>query len=133
MDALLEKRRCTGAALLCARDGVLVYEHYYGYADKEQEKPVTAETYFRTASVSKLITGIGVMTLVEDGLIDLDADLSDYFGYPLRNPYHPDKPITMRMVMSHTSSITDRGGYSNGSSSLRAMLDVNNNRKGNFL
>lgn len=69
----------------------------------------TAETKYRIASISKLITATGVWQLIEQGLIDPDADASGYVGFPLRNPHHPDIPITVRMLLSHTSSIRDGG------------------------
>lgn len=69
----------------------------------------TAETKYRTASISKLMTATGVWQLIEQGLVDPDADASDYVGFRLRNPHHPDTPITVRMLLSHTSSIRDGG------------------------
>lgn len=69
----------------------------------------TGDTKFRTASISKLTTAVGVWQLIEQGLIDPDADASQYLGFELRNPHYPDIPITVRMIMSHTSSIREDG------------------------
>lgn len=69
----------------------------------------TADTKYRIASISKLITAVGVWQLIEQGLVDPDADASGYVGFVLRNPHHPETPITVRMLMSHTSSIRDGG------------------------
>lgn len=69
--------------------------------------PADSDTKFRTASISKLITAIGVWQLIEQGAVDPDADASKYLGFNLRNPHYPDTPITVRMIMSHTSSIRD--------------------------
>ena len=62
-------------------------------------------------SISKLVTAIGVMRLVETGKLDLDADVSKALSQPLRNPAFPDTPITLRLLMSHRSSLTDEAGY----------------------
>jgi len=72
---------------------------------------VTVDDPARIASVSKLVMAIGVMRLVEAGKLDLDADVSAALGWRLRNPAFPDVPITMRQMLSHTSSITDGAGY----------------------
>jgi len=69
----------------------------------------TGDTKYRIASISKLVTAIGVWQLIEQGLIDPDVDVSPYLGFALRNPHHPDTPITLKMLMSHTSSIRDGG------------------------
>lgn len=65
----------------------------------------------RVASISKLITTLGVMRLVEAGTLDLDADVSRWLGFPLRNPAFPDTPITLRMLLSHRSSLRDGIDY----------------------
>ena len=70
---------------------------------------VTAETKYRIASISKLVTAIGVWQLIEQGLIHPEDDVSSYLGFTLRNPAHPDTPITLKMLLSHTSSIRDGG------------------------
>lgn len=82
-----------------------------GFADKAAERRVTASDPVRVASISKMVTAIGVMRLVEAGKLDLDADVSRYLGFTLRNPAFPDVPITLRLLMSHRSSLTDHAGY----------------------
>lgn len=82
-----------------------------GLADLESGRPVTADDPVRVASISKLVTAIGVMRLVEQGKLDLDADVSCYLGYPLRNPAFPDRPITLRLLLSHQSSLTEGVDY----------------------
>ena len=69
-------------------------------------------TLYRMASVSKLVTTIGAMRLVDAGRLDLDADIGQYLGYAVRNPHFADVPITTRMLLTHTSSLRDDGGYS---------------------
>jgi len=82
-----------------------------GLADPASGRAVTADDPVRIASISKLVLSIGVMRLVEQGTLDLDADVSRTLGYTVRNPAFPDTPITLRLLLSHTSSLTDGAGY----------------------
>ncbi len=82
-----------------------------GLADLATGRAVTADDPVRIASISKLVVAIGVMRLVEQGRLDLDADVSRYLGWRLRNPAFPDAPITLRLLLSHRSSLTDRVDY----------------------
>lgn len=70
-----------------------------------------ADDPVRIASISKLITAIGVMRLVEAGTLDLDSDVSRWLGWRLRNPAFPDRPITLRLLLSHRSSLKDDVDY----------------------
>ena len=67
---------------------------------------VNEQTCFRIASITKWVTAIGLMTLYDQGKLDLDKDISSYLGFKVRNPAYPDVPITARMIMSHTSSLS---------------------------
>ena len=69
----------------------------------------TPDTLARVASVSKLVTTIGAMRLVESGTLDIDRDVSDYLGWPLRNPGFPGAAVTLRQLLSHTSGLVDDG------------------------
>lgn len=82
-----------------------------GFADHETGRPVTADDPVRVASISKLVVAIGVLRLVERHRLDLDADVSDLLGWRLRNPAFPDVPITLRLLLSHRSSLTDTVDY----------------------
>jgi CubicO group peptidase (beta-lactamase class C family) len=78
-----------------------------GIADPQSRRRVTADDPVRVASVSKMVTAIGVMKLVEEGKLDLNSDVSRWLGWPLRNPSFPDRPITLSLLLSHTSSIRE--------------------------
>jgi CubicO group peptidase (beta-lactamase class C family) len=78
-----------------------------GLADRAAGRVLTIEDPVRIASISKLVVAIGVMRLVEQGRLDLDRDVSDYLGWRLRNPAFPDRPITLRLLLSHRSSLKD--------------------------
>jgi CubicO group peptidase (beta-lactamase class C family) len=78
-----------------------------GIADARSGRRVTPDDPVRVASVSKLGTAIGVMKLVEQGKLDLTSDASKWLGWTLRNPSFPDRPITLGMLLSHTSSVRE--------------------------
>jgi D-alanyl-D-alanine carboxypeptidase len=106
----------SGLALVAVKGGEVAYEGYFGrrYIDPEEgsrDLPVDALTKFRIASMSKPSVGIGAMILVERGLLDLDADISEYLDFELRNPHFPDAPISAAMLMSHLSSLRDAEIY----------------------
>lgn len=90
-----------GAQIAVAKDGRLVWSEGFGFADLEQRVPVTKETRFRLASVSKPLTSVAVGLLVEQGKLDLDVPVQRYV------PSFPDKrwPITTREVAGHIAGI----------------------------
>lgn len=92
------------------RDGITATTTH-GLADVAAGRAVTADDPVRVASISKLVVAIGVMRLVEQGKLDLDADVSAGLGWRLRNPRYPDVPISLRLLLSHRSSLTDSAGY----------------------
>ena len=106
-----------GLGVIVFKDGKEVYSHFagrrrIGASSGGSDLPVTRDTRFRVASVSKVFTGLAVMQLAAQGKIGLDEDISRYLGYTLRNPNFPDTPITVRMLLSHTSSLRDGSSYS---------------------
>lgn len=82
-----------------------------GSADKTSGRPVTADDPVRIASISKLVTTLGVLRLVDADVLDLDRDVSDYLHWRLRHPQFPDRPITLRLLLSHRSGLTDGADY----------------------
>src|SRR6187399_2237515 len=80
--------------------------HASGIADRTTGRRVTADDPVRVASISKLVVALGAMRMVEAGTLDLDRDVSDWLGWPLRNPAFPDTPITLRQLLSHRSGLT---------------------------
>jgi CubicO group peptidase (beta-lactamase class C family) len=73
--------------------------------------PLTPDSVMRIASISKLVVALAVVRLVDNGVLSLDRDVSDYLGYTLRNPVFPDAPITLRTLLAHTSSVRDGEVY----------------------
>jgi CubicO group peptidase (beta-lactamase class C family) len=85
----------------------------FGLADFQRNIPVSDTTQFRIASISKTVTAMAAMKLHEQGALDLDMNISQILGFPIRNPNFPDVPITTRMLLSHTSTLIDGSSYSN--------------------
>lgn len=96
-----------GAIVVVVKDGEILLEKGYGYADVERKKPVDPErTLFRPGSVSKLFTWTAVMQQVEQGKIDFDGDVNQYLDFKI--PPGPDgEPIRMRDIMTHTAGFEE--------------------------
>jgi CubicO group peptidase (beta-lactamase class C family) len=128
LAAIARDPACELASLsvLAIRDGKIVYEQQFGRRSigngNAPDKPAGPDTLYRIASISKLMTSLGVMRLLEQGKLDLDADVSGYLGFALRNPHFPERAITLRHLMTHTSSLRDDVGYSWGCDT--ALKDV---------
>jgi CubicO group peptidase (beta-lactamase class C family) len=110
------ERPLASLSVLAIKHGEVIYQNQFGNRHIDSARPTAnvpanADTLYRIASISKLVTTIGVMRLVEAGTLSLDADVSLYLGWSLRNPHFPDAPITLRQLLSHTSSLRDDGGY----------------------
>lgn len=97
------------------KGGELAYTQGYGRKfisdDGESDLMADANTKYRIASISKVIVGVAAWTLADEGLLDMDADISDYLGYEFKNPNYAETDITSRMLLSHTSTLTDSNSY----------------------
>lgn len=82
-----------------------------GLADRSTGRALTLDDPVRIASITKLHVALGVIRLVEQSRLDLDEDVSGHLGWTLRNPAFPDRPITLRLLLSHRSSLRDDSGY----------------------
>ncbi|GAB3469878.1 serine hydrolase domain-containing protein [Massilia terrae] len=124
LAAVVNNPACELASLsvVAVRKGRIAYERQFGrrFISKGSgngaapDKPVDRRTLFRIASISKTMTMLGLLRLVEAGKVDLDADVSRYLGFQLRNPHFPDRAITLRHLVTHRSSLRDEAGYSWG-------------------
>lgn len=110
LDSALESmiggtgEKVPGLGVIVYKDGKEVYRRFLGRSfisprNPAWDQPLTADTRFRAASLSKMFTALAVMRLAERGKLDLDADASRYLGFPLRNPRYPDTVITPRMLL----------------------------------
>lgn len=94
-------------AVAVARDGRIVWEEGFGWADRERRQPATEHTMYSLASISKPITTTGLMALVRDGKIDLDRPINDYFGKAQLQVHLGDpRKATVRSVANHTAGLS---------------------------
>lgn len=97
----IQQNDIAGAVVAVVKDGKVIFAKGYGYSNLKDKTPVSpATTLFRVGSVSKLFTWTAVMQLVQQGKINLDADINQYLDFHI--PAEFGKPITMRDVMTHT-------------------------------
>lgn len=108
---VLDEFQAVGISAAVVKDGKMVYNKSFGYKDLDNKIPLSNDDIMRIASISKSFTATSLLQLVDKGIISLDDDVSDLIGFRIRNPHHPDIPITLKMVLSHTASIRDKEDY----------------------
>lgn len=111
MQHVLDSLDVVGLSIAVVKNNKIVYNKSYGVQDIKTKVPVTNNTMFRIASISKSFSGVSIMQLVEQGKLTLDTDVNKVLPFTVRNPKHPDVPITVEMLLSHTSSLNDSEGY----------------------
>ncbi len=111
IEQVLDEFQAVGIAAAVVKDGQIVYNESFGFKDLETKTPLANDDIMRIASISKSFTATSLLQLVDKGIISLDDDVSNLIGFKIRNPHHPDVPITLRMVLSHTASIRDKEDY----------------------
>jgi len=115
ITAQMKERQIPGLALAVIDGGKIVREQGYGFRDERRAEPVTPETLFQAASVSKPVAALGALRLVEQGRISLDEAINS----KLRswrvpdNYFTKDHPVTLRLILSHSAGLTVDGfpGY----------------------
>ena len=113
LQAIMKQLDAVGLSVAVVKKGEIIYTHSFGLKDIESNTPLTDQNLFRIASISKSFSATSIMQLAEAKKLSLDDDFSKLIGFKIRNPSYPNKIITLRMVMSHTSSINDSQGYFN--------------------
>lgn len=111
IQQIMERNKAIGLAAVAVNNGKIVYNNTFGYKDLEAKTPLAKDDIFRIASISKSFTATGIMQLVEQGKLSLDADVSEILGFEVRNPNFPKVPVTVKMLLSHSSSMNDYNGY----------------------
>ena len=110
LDGLLpqqiEKADIAGAVVSVVRDGKVLFEKGYGYSDAEKKTPVSPQdTLFRPGSISKTFTWTAVMQQVEQGKLNLDANVNQYLDFKMPEAF--GKPTTLRDIMTHRSGLEE--------------------------
>jgi CubicO group peptidase (beta-lactamase class C family) len=108
---IMQEHQVMGLSVAVVKKGKIIYTHSFGLKNAETNTPLTDECIFRIASISKSFSATSIMQLAERKKLSLDDDISDLVGFKVRNPRYPETVITLRMVMSHRSSVNDKQGY----------------------
>ncbi|HEX5692991.1 MAG TPA: serine hydrolase domain-containing protein, partial [Arenimonas sp.] len=107
MPYALDRGDIAGAVVVVVKDGEVLLQKGYGWADLAERTPVDPEqTLFRPGSVSKLFTWTAVMQLVEQGKLDLDEDVNTYLDFEI--PPREGEPVTLRHIMTHTAGFEEQ-------------------------
>jgi len=142
VPAILEELATPGAAVALLRNGKVAVAKGYGWADREQRKPVTTATLFNIGSISKTVAAWGLLKLVQEGKLDLDAPVERYLTRWHLPPseFDHDK-VTLRRLLSHTAGLRLHGypgfapserlptieeslsGATNGSGDVRVIME----------
>ena len=109
--AIMQETNVMGLSVAVVKNNRIIYTHSFGLKDRESNTALTDDCLFRIASISKSFSAVSIMQLVEAKKLSLDDDISNLVGFKVRNPKYPETVITLRMVMSHRSSINDSQGY----------------------
>lgn len=110
---IMKKLDAVGLSVAVVRKGNIIYTNSFGLKNIESNTALTDKDIFRIASISKSFSATSIMQLAEAGKLSLDDDFSKLVGFKVRNPKFPETIITLKMILSHTSSINDSEGYFN--------------------
>ena len=110
LTQLMQDYPVMGLSVAVVKEGKVVHSQALGWKEEGKE-PLETTDLFRIASISKSFTATALLQLVEKKVLSLDDDVSDLIGFRIRNSKFPDTVITLRMLLSHTSSINDQQGY----------------------
>lgn len=127
-DAISKSYNAIGIQVAVMKNHELLYTYEYGYSDYENGVKVVPDNKFRVASMAKFVTDAVFMKLCDLGKVSIDADISDYLGFKVRNPYYPDIVITPALLMSHCGTVVDSDAfsyslYNNSSSTIEEILN----------
>jgi CubicO group peptidase (beta-lactamase class C family) len=108
---IMQQTPVVGLSVAVVKNSKIIYTHSFGNKNIEAGTALTDDCLFRIASISKTFSATSIMQLAERKKLSLDEDISNLVGFKIRNPKFPETVITLRMAMSHRSSINDSQGY----------------------
>lgn len=111
INTIMLSHKVVGMSVAVVKKNQIVYAQSFGLKNQETKTPLSNSDIFRIASISKSFSATAIMQLIEKRLLSLDDDMSKLVGFIIRNPKYPETPITLKMVLSHRSSINDSQGY----------------------
>jgi CubicO group peptidase (beta-lactamase class C family) len=111
LDTSVKQHNLLGGQLVIWKNNCIIESTAFGVANIELNRNYSIETQTRVASISKTITAIAIMQCVEQKLCKLNQDIGSILGFEVRNLYFKNAPITIEMLLSHTSSLNDGNSY----------------------
>lgn len=127
LDEIAARYRCTGTSVAIIKDGEVSLVHTYGWADLKNKVKMKPDNKLRVASLSKVAIAMSAMSMTDIGWVSLDEDISTYIGRKVRNPYYGSTPVTLRAMLTHTSSLQEITEYS---SALSLLANSKSYRRG---
>lgn len=122
-EKILRRFRCVGATICLYDEKGVTGTLAFGRA-RRGGAAADRDTVYRAASVSKLISAMGAMKLVEEGALSLEADVNDYLPFSLRHPQAKDRPLTLKMLLSHLAGIHDGDAYNQGIGQGKSLSEI---------
>ena len=111
IDKIYQQGHVNGFSVAIVNDSAILYNKGFGLADIATQKPYTKNTVQNIASISKTFIGVALLKAQELGKLRLDDPINNYLPFEVKNPNHPEAPITIRHLATHTSSILDTDYY----------------------
>lgn len=111
IKAIMQEMPVMGLSVAVVQHNKIIYTQSFGSKSLENKTALTNDCIFRIASISKSFSATSIMQLAERKKLSIDQDVSELIGFKVRNPKFPETVITLRLMMSHLSSINDSQGY----------------------
>ena len=111
IQQIFKEEKVVGLSVAVVKNNKIIYTNSFGSSNIETGTPLTNNNIFRIASISKSFSASSIMQLFEAGKLDLNEDVSNLVGFKIRNPKYPETVITLKLLLSHLSSINDSEGY----------------------
>lgn len=112
IQMIMDKYHAIGLSIVTVKNNQIFYAQSFGYNpdynDLTRREPIPIDGIFVIQSISKTFISTAIMQLAEKGKLKLDDDVSKYLPFEVRNPQYPKIPITIRMLMSHRSTLNDK-------------------------
>ena len=124
VNAVAKKYGAVGLQVAVIENGVVADTYAYGWVTKNVD-PMTSDHKMRVASISKVAIGITAQILREEGIIDIDADINNYWDFRIQNPQYPNTPITLRHLLTHTSTIRPYDEVATYNSAKKRLVNGN--------
>ncbi len=124
LDKIHKQGHINGFSVAIVDENGTLYQKGFGYADVKTKKLYSENTIQNVASISKTFIGIALLKAQELGKLNLDDPLNKYLTFEVRNPFFPEKTITIRHLATHTSTIVDTKFYGEKSYILKENIDT---------